>query len=115
MEVELRQVILCIETGCIVCNYTGQLIFASSHGFAQCSLLGACKLLDLKQRRQPIYYSAIAEDRQALWLWQNHFFQWASSRVFWVADVVVRGSLPRVVTDIPSQQEAWPRSVCRVA
>ena len=58
MEVELRQVILCIETGCIICNYNGQLIFASSHWFAECSLLGACTILDLKRRRQPISYSA---------------------------------------------------------
>ena len=36
---------------------------------------------------------------------QDHVFQWGYLRVLWVADVVVQGSLPRGVTDIPSQQE----------
>ena len=48
MEVELRQVILRSETGCIICSYNGQLIFASSHPSAVCSLLSVRSILVLQ-------------------------------------------------------------------
>ena len=95
---------MCIETGGTICSYNGQLIFASSHRFAECSLLGVRRILALQWRRHPVLCSVTAEDRQVLWLWQHHVFQWAFRLCFGLRMLLYRVPFYALLPKFPANK-----------